>query len=128
MSYAVRLTGRSARERARRLVDAAPDYAVVQIRAADRTNDQNSKLWAMLTDVALARPEGRAWPPEIWKSAFMAALGWEVKWQPGIEGGPPFPTDYRTSKLSKAQFSELIESIYAYGARHGVKWSEGVAA
>lgn len=128
MPYAVRITGRSARDRAKRLIDAAPDYAVVQIRAADRTADQNAKMWAMLTDIALAKPEGRNWPPEIWKSAFMAALGYEVKWQPGLEGGPPFPTDYRTSKLSKPQMSDLIESIYAYGARHGVKWTEGVDA
>ena len=126
--HVIRLTGPSARARAMRLVQAAPDYAVVSVRAADRTNDQNAKMWAMLTDIAIAKPEGRVWPPEIWKAAFMAALGHEVKWQPGIEGGPPFPSDYRTSKLSKAAMSELIEFILAYCARHNVKLSDEVNA
>lgn len=128
MSYQVRITGPSAKQRAHRLVEAAPDYAVVSVRAADRTKDQNAKMWAMLSDVAMQKPEGRSMPPELWKSAFMSALGWEVKWQPGLEGGPPFPSDYRTSKLSKAQFSELIEFIASYGARHGVKFSDQEAA
>jgi hypothetical protein len=30
----------------------------------------------------------------------------------------------RTSKLNVKEFSDLIECIYAYGAEHGVKWSE----
>ena len=29
-----------------------------------------------------------------------------------------------TSRMNKAQFSELIELIYNYGAEHGVQWSE----
>ena len=58
----------------------------------------------------------------------MAALWHEVVWQPGIDGGPPFPAGYRTSRMSKAQMSEMIEFIYSYGARHGVRWSQEVAA
>lgn len=41
MTYTVRLTGPRQRAYAHRLVDAAPDYAVVTVKAGDRTLDQN---------------------------------------------------------------------------------------
>ena len=116
------------REYAKRLIDAAPKDAVVTIKEGTRSLDQNALMWALLTDIARARPEGRQWSPEMWKSAMMAALGHEVVWQPGIDGGPPFPAGYRTSRMSKAQMSEMIEFIYSYGARHGARWSQEVAA
>jgi hypothetical protein len=124
MPQTVRLIGPAQRALARRLIDAAPDRTVVTFSPETRTLEQNARLWAMLSDVARARPEGRTWPPETWKAAFMSALGHEVIWQPGIEGGAPFPAGFRSSRLTKPQMSDLIELIYAYGARHGVVWSE----
>lgn len=124
MPYRIRLTGLRQRTYAHQLIDAAPDYATVQISGGDRTNDQNAKMWAMLTDVALGRPEGRKWTPETWKEAFMHSLGHQVQFAEGLDGAGPFPLGFRTSKLSKAQMSDLIEVIYEYGARHGIQWSE----
>ncbi|WP_353143308.1 recombination protein NinB [Paracoccus sp. (in: a-proteobacteria)] len=63
--------------------------------AAGRTISQNAKMWACLTDIALAKPEGRAMSPEAWKSAFMSALGYEIIWQPGIDNSAR--TSCRTS-------------------------------
>ena len=51
------------REYAKRLIDAAPKDAVVTIKEGTRTIDQNALMWALLTDVARARPEGRSWSP-----------------------------------------------------------------
>ena len=124
MTYTVRLTGKSSREYAKRLIDAAPDYAVATVKAGDRTLDQNALMWALLTDISRAKPEGRKMPPEWWKAAFMAAMGCEIIWQQGIDNHSPFPAGFKSSKLSKPQMSELIEMIYEYGARHGVKWSK----
>jgi hypothetical protein len=124
MPQTVRLVGPEQRTLAKQLIDAAPDRTVVTLAPETRTLDQNARLWAMLSDVARARPEGRTWPPETWKAAFMSALGHEVIWQPGIEGGAPFPAGFRSSRLTKAQMSDLIELVSAYGARHGVAWSE----
>lgn len=118
------LRGETQREYARRLVDAAPADAVVNIREATRSTEQNSKLWAMLSDVSRAKPEGRVWRPEVWKAAFMHALGHEILWQPGLDGQTPFPAGFRSSRLTKHQMSDLIEMIYEYGSRHGVVWTE----
>lgn len=109
---------------AKGLIEAAPVDAVVTIREGTRTLDQNAKLWAMLSDIARAKPEGRHMSPEVWKAAFMSALGHEIVWQPGIEDAPPFPAGFRTSRLSKRMFADLITFVSAYGDRHGVKWSD----
>ena len=117
------LRGKEQRTLARELIDSAPDNAVVTIKAATRTLDQNAKMWAMLSDIARAKPEGRMWTPDTWKAAFMHALGHEIMWQPGIDGGSPFPAGFRTSRLDKAQMADLITMVYEYGDRHGVRWS-----
>ena len=128
MAQTIRLIGPSQRDLARQLLSSVPDRTVVQFKPEGRTLDQNAKLWAMLSDIARARPEGRAMPPEVWKAAFMSALGHEITWQPGIEGAPPFPVGFRTSRLSKAMMGELLTFVAAYGDRHGVAWSEPLDA
>jgi hypothetical protein len=124
MSYTIRLTGLSQRAYAKRLIDAAPDYAMVTIKAGDRTLEQNAKMWAMLTDISRAKPEGRNWPPETWKAAFMHALGHQVQFAEGLDGTGPFPLGFRSSKLSKPQMSLMIEYMFEYAARHGVVFEQ----
>ena len=50
----------------------------------------------------------------------MHACGFEVAFQMGLNG-EPFPTGWRTSRLSKRQMAELITFIAAYGDQHGPK-------
>ncbi|WP_052465762.1 recombination protein NinB [Phaeobacter sp. S60] len=106
----------------------APDRAVVTITAEKRSEPQNRKLWAMLHDVAKAKPEGRQWTEDTWKSAFMQSLGHQVQFAEGLDGSGPFPIGFRSSKLSVAQMRDLIEVIYEYGTRHGVEWREAKRA
>lgn len=117
------LHGKAQRELAKRLIDAAPVDAVVKVSAPGRTLDQNSKLWAMLSDVSRAKPEGRTHTPEVWKALFMGACGHAVQFEQGLDG-TPFPVGFRSSRLTKAQMIDLIEFIYAYGSQHGVVWTE----
>jgi hypothetical protein len=124
MPYKVRLTGQRQRTYAHQLIDAAPDYSIVSIVKGDRTIKQSDKMWAMVTDVALARPEGRKWIPDTWKAAFMQSLGHQVQFAEGLDGSGPFPIGFRSKDLNKQQMSDLIEVIYEYGSRHGVEWSE----
>lgn len=112
------------RDTAKRLIDAAPVGAVVNVRAANRTTEQNARMWAMLSDVSRAKPEGRELPPDLWKCLFMSACGHKVRFEPGVDGEGVVPIGFRSSRLSKADMSELIECIAEYGARHGVVWSE----
>jgi hypothetical protein len=103
---------------------AAEDGSRVTIAPAQRSNDQNAKMWAMLADVARAKPEGRNWTPETWKAAFMHYLGHQVMFADGLDGSGPFPVGFRTSRLTVAQMSDLITVIYQYGDEHGVEWTE----
>ena len=93
------------------------------IREGKRSSDQNDKMWAMLSDVSNACPEGRQWPPETWKCAFMHALGHQVRFCEGIDGSGPFPIGFRSSRLTVRQMADLITTIQEYGDRHGVAWT-----
>ena len=96
---------------------------VVALGRDKRTTDQNSKLWPLLQDVATQVDwYGRKLSKEDWKDVFSAA--WKQQdVVPGISGGFVV-MGVRTSQMSKAQFSELIEIIYAFGAEKSLKWSE----
>jgi hypothetical protein len=116
------LSGPVGRERAKLLIDHAPLDAVCNIAPAKRTTEQNAKLWAMLSDVSQAMPEGRRHTPDDWKAIFMNACGWEVQFIAGLDGRP-FPQGFRSSRMTKRQMVDLIEFIQAYGDAHGVRWS-----
>jgi len=93
-----------------------------------RNKDQNAKLWAMLRDIArqcqLTINGERVYAgEEDWKDVFTAALTGEQRMAQGINGGVVM-LGRSTSKMRKQEFSELIELILAYGAEHGVQWSE----
>lgn len=117
------LRGASQRLFAKSLIDAAPPDAVVVIRSATRTTDQNAKLWAMLSDVSRAMPQGRRHTTEVWKCLFMQACGHDVQFEVGLND-KPFPVGFSSSRMTKTQMSDLIEFVYAYGAAHGVEWSD----
>ena len=123
MPYTIRLTSPAQREYAKRLIDAAPDYAMVSIKAGDRTLDQNALMWVLLSDLSKACPNGRKHTPEVWKALCMNACGYESQFQMGLSG-EPFPIGFRTSKLSKPQMAELITFIMQYGDENHIAWSQ----
>lgn len=88
-----------------------------------RTLDQNSKLWAMLGDVSRQVDwYGRHLSPWAWKDIFTAALK-KQDVVPGIDGGFVVLGEH-TSRMTKAQMSELLELMMAFGANHKVVWSD----
>jgi len=119
------LRSKAQRDMAKRFIDIAPMDAVVNVREATRNADQNAKLWAMLSDISRAKPEGRMMGPELWKAVFMQACGHEVQFLNGLDG-LPFPAGFRSSRLTVRQMADLISFVSAYGDRHGVRWSEEV--
>lgn len=125
MTQTVILNGPASRETFARLGHAAPHGSVGRIDPPKRSLDQNAKMHAMLSDVSRAKPEGRDYPPEIWKSLFMADVGFEPRFEPSLSGRGVVPIGYKSSRLTKGEFSDLIECILAYGAEHGVQWSDG---
>lgn len=105
------------------MIRAAPHGAVVNIAPPKRSVDQNSKLWAMLSDVSRSKPQGRVHTPDMWKSLFMQACGHEIQFLQGLDGNP-FPHGFRSSRLTKEQMAELISFIDAWGTEQGVQWSD----
>lgn len=105
---------------------AADDGSRVTIAPAQRSNDQNARLWASLSDISKACPEGRQWTPETWKCAFMHALGHQVRFAEGLDGSGPFPIGFHSSKLTVRQMADLITVVQEYGDRNGVEWSETI--
>ena len=102
------------------------------LREPKRSLDANAKLWAMLEDVAcqctlIINGEKCTATREEWKSVFTAALKRENRIAMGIDGGVVM-LGHSTSKMRKAEFSELIELIHAYGAENGVHWSDKAQA
>ena len=124
MAQTVILRGPSQRALAKQLIDRAPSDAVVSIKEEARNADQNAKMWAMLSDIARAKPEGRRWTPETWKCAFMHSLGHQVRFCEGLDDSGPFPIGFHSSRLTVRQMADLITVISEYGDRHGVVWSE----
>ncbi len=123
MAQTVVLGTQRERAIAKQLIDRAPHNAVVTIRESKRTVDQNDKLWAMISDISRAKPDGRMHTPEVWKCLFMKACGHAVQFENGLDN-QPFPVGFRSSKLTKQQMSDMIEFVYLYGAEKGVVWSE----
>lgn len=125
MAQTVILHAASQRSFAKGLIDRAPADAVVTIRQATRSSDQNAKMWCLLSDISRAKPEGRHWTPETWKAAFMHCLGHQIQFCEGLDGSGPFPLGFRSSRLTVSQMADLITCIQEYGDRHGVRWTDG---
>ena len=124
MSRTIRLTGQRQREWAKQCVDQAPAGFVVKIAEETRNDRQNKRLHAMLGDLRKQVPEFMPYSVADMKLRFMDALGTEMRYLPKLEGVGLFPVAQRTSTLSVAQFSALIELVFAEGAKHGVVWSD----
>jgi hypothetical protein len=119
------LGGDRAMSAAMRVLLHAPPGSVMTVKPPTRTTEQNAKLWACLSDVSRAMPGGRRLTADVWKAVFMNACGHAVQFETGLSG-EPFPIGFRSSRLNKAQMSELIEFILAWGSENGVEWSEPV--
>jgi len=119
----IRLVSRLNRERAKALIDQAPDRALVNIRPETRSSEQNNLLWALLSDVSRAKPDGRTHTPDVWKCLFMQACGHAVQFEVGLDGRP-FPLGFRSSRMTKDQMTDLIEFILQYCAEKGVHVQE----
>jgi hypothetical protein len=121
---AVYLSGRYQRDYAKRLIDEAPDGDVMQIGKPTRTLEQNAKMHPMLDDILNQVPAKRMMSRDDLKLQFLNALGVEMRFIPELEGEGLFPVGLRSSTLTKQQFSALIELIYEFGAKHGVRWTD----
>jgi hypothetical protein len=121
-------TIRDANDRSRVLNAAmnAPFETRVEFKAAKRSTDQNSRMWAMLTDVATQLEwHGKRLRPDDWKLIFLDALKRELRMVPNLDGTGFVNLGRSSSDLSKSEMGDLMELIAAFGANHNVKFQDG---
>lgn len=97
---------------------------VVCIQEMTRTLEQNARMWATLTDISKqVEWHGLKLTNGEWKHVFTATLKGQ-KTVPNLEGTGFIVLGQSTRVMSKKELSDLLELAYAFGAAHGVKWSE----
>lgn len=120
--YTIVLRDDALRAQAAQLVYRAPEDTHVTFQRGDkRTISQNAMLWPLLRVIAKkVEWYGQYLTPDDWKHIFTAALrGYEAV--PGLDRGTMVVLGQSTSKMTKSQFSDLIEIILAFAATHGVE-------
>ena len=100
---------------------AAPIGATFELVDDPRTLAQNKLMWALLNEVsAQLTIGGERYEPEDFKCAFMKAAGHKLRFMPALDGDGVVALGYRSSKLNKEEFADLIETIYSQGLQRGV--------
>lgn len=124
----IRLTPHT-RQRAIEQLRNAPDgWFVMPPVEPNRTLATNSKMWAMLNDIAKQVPWSvngsmmKLDPAEL-KDIFTASLNQEQRLAAGLRGGVVLLGEH-TSSMGQRKMGDLIELMYSFGAEKGVVWSE----
>ena len=113
-----------ARQRAIEAVRTAPEGYAVTVSPPTRTSDQNARLWASLNDVSKQVVwHGRKLDSESWKHIFSSSLK-KMDVVPNIENTGFVALGLSTSRMSKAELSDLLTLVYAFGADRDVVWTE----
>jgi len=113
------LAHETARKRAQEAIGSAPDGSIVEIRPQTRRLAQNALLHAELQEVADTREwAGQKQDIEVWKrlltAAWMRARGDQIMILPALDGAGVDIVFRRTSELTIAECSELVEFIRAW--------------
>lgn len=98
---------------------------VLEVRPQPRSSQQNARLHAMLTELALnVEWGGKKLPMEVWKRLCMAAWMREERQSPqlvpALDGNGVDIIYERTSRLTKDECGRLMEWITAFAAERGV--------
>lgn len=94
----------------------------VTIKTETRSTAQNSRMWAMLTEVSSQVDwYGRKLTPEAWKAVFSASLK-KQDVVPGLHGDFVV-IGQSTSQMTVAEMTELMDLMEAFGAEKGVRFT-----
>jgi hypothetical protein len=105
-------------------VELAPLGSLIDLTTDLRTLAQNRLFWMSLGQLSEQLEHcGEHYDAEAWKCAFLKASGQKLAFMPALDGEGVVCIGYRSSKLDKEKFSELIERIFEYGTRHGVEFT-----
>lgn len=123
--YFITLHSTAHRQRAAKILAAAPFGSRIEFKAAKRSLPQNDRMWAMLTDVAQQlKWHGVTLRPDDWKLIFLDALKRELRMVPNLDGTGFVNLGRSSSDLDKEEMSDLMALISAFGANHNVTFSD----
>jgi hypothetical protein len=123
------LRNKADREKAAAWCRNAPDGTRLEFKQVKRSLPQNDRMWAMLTDVSRqAKLHGLTLTPDDWKLVFLDALKREARFVPNLDGDGFVNIGRSSSDLGKQEMTDLIEIIFAYGAKHGVVFQDEARA
>lgn len=115
------LNGEEARRKAVDWIRRAPVNTRLTFQGPKRSLDQNSKLWAALSDIAAQMSwHGQKLSTEDWKVLFLSALKQEMRMVQNLNGNGFITLGRSSSELSREEMSNLLELIMAWGAEHQV--------
>jgi len=99
---------------------------VLEVKAADKTREQELKYHAMIDEIAKqASHMGAKWSSEDWKRLLVNQFCKEngIKTGvviPNLSGDGIVQLEMQTRKFTKEQASDFVEFLYAWGADHGI--------
>lgn len=110
---------------ARSWVEKSPAETFVRFSRNKRTTDQNSKLWVLLSEISRVQMwHGQYLSAEDWKLIFMAGLNQELRIVPNLENNGFVSLGRSSSKLSRQEFSDLLELIHMFAAENEIDLGE----
>ena len=113
-----------ARSNAILAIKQAPDGYCVEVKPKTRTLEQNSRLWAMLSDISRQDDwYGKKLDSESWKCVFSAALK-KQDVVPNLDGSGFVVLGQSTSKMTIPQMTEMQELISAFAVDKNVVFAE----
>jgi hypothetical protein len=104
--------------------------ARVTFQGPRRSLDQNARMWTALTCLSEQLPwYGQKLTPDDWKDVMSASLR-KARVVPTIDGAGFVPLGMRTSDMSVAEMTALLDLMEAFAAERGVRfpWHEEEAA
>jgi hypothetical protein len=92
-----------------------------ELRTETRSTAQNRLMWSALGDLARqVEWHGQRLTADDWKAMCTAALK-RQRVVPGLDGGFVV-LGQSTSRMTRAEMTELIDFVHAFGAQRGVRW------
>ena len=116
------------RKRVKDFVAKVPLGTSVDFKRSRRSLDQNSLMWARLTEIARQVDwYGQKLTATDWKDMFTASLR-KATSVPGLDHGTVVVLGLHTSDMTKDEMGLLLDLIDAFAAERGVTFQEQVAA
>lgn len=113
------------RRDAERLIARTQPGDRIEFKRARRSLPQNDRMWAMLTEIARqVEWYGSKLTPDDWKLIFLDGLKRELRCVPSLDRRGVVNLGRSSSDLTKEEMSDLMELIAAFGAEHGVVFSD----